>query len=111
MRAAGEAMTEQGDEPRLLRPQGVLRVKDQGKTPTDDTGTPERRLPVLDQGFMALEDWMGGDAAVVRGAADENQAFRLGLEAFCRARGDVGRNAKSLPKPANDRGARGRLTP
>ncbi len=27
-----------------------------------------QRLPVLDKGFIALEEWMGGDAAVIRAA-------------------------------------------
>ncbi len=43
-------------------------MTDQGKTLTNEAGGRERRVPVLDQGFIALEDWMGGDAAVVRGA-------------------------------------------
>ena len=29
---------------------------------------PDRKLPVLDQGFVRLESWMGGDQAVVRSA-------------------------------------------
>jgi len=32
-------------------------------------GTPSlKRLPVLDHGWVQLEDWMGGDSAVIRGA-------------------------------------------
>jgi len=31
-------------------------------------GDTVQRLPVLDKGFMELEEWMGGDAAVIRAA-------------------------------------------